>query len=235
MDPSWDRNHQFSKVFPSQTTFKPGLRRLQQRRVLQRHGVPGHQRGGGVSVFGFETPLKSWCELDENSGKLTKTMENHHVSWENHGKSPFVMWTSPFFNGKTHYNINGHVQQTVSLPEGKNCVFVAEKWWNMVVVYQQTIVKWFTEWSQESQEDKDGWSHGLFGGYILGGSFSIFVYIYICIYSIIHICDYPEIVKIIQNMWRSKIYPSWCFFVNFHMLSTPGWLYIYIQNVYFLI
>jgi hypothetical protein len=29
--------------------------------------------------------------LDENSGKLTKTMENHHVSWENHGKSPFVM------------------------------------------------------------------------------------------------------------------------------------------------
>ena len=69
MDPSWDRNHQFSKVFPSQTTFKPGLRRLQQRRVLQRHGVPGHQRGGGVSVFGFETPLKSWCELDENSGR----------------------------------------------------------------------------------------------------------------------------------------------------------------------
>jgi hypothetical protein len=28
----------------------------------------------------------------------------------------------------------------------------------------------------------------------------VFSYIYICIYSIIHICDYPEIVKIIQNM-----------------------------------
>ena len=180
MDPSWDRNHPFSKVFPSQPTFKPGLRRLQQRRVLQRHGVPGHQRGGGVFallVSKRRNEVVVWIG-DENSGKLTK---NDGKSPCFMGKSPFVMGKSPFFNGKTHYNINGHFQQTVSLPEGKNCVFVAEKWWNMVVVYQQTskimlIYRQVLHGVIAGKSRRQGrGSHGLFGGYILGGSFSIFV------------------------------------------------------------
>lgn len=62
----------------------------------------------------------------------------------------------------------------------------------------------------------------------------VFSYIYICIYSIIHICDYPEIVKIIQNMWRSKIYPSWCFFCKFpHSIYSRVTIYIYTKCIFF--
>ena len=41
-----------------------------------------------------------------------KTMENHHFSWENDGKSPFFMgklWKITISNGKTH-DFNGHFQ-----------------------------------------------------------------------------------------------------------------------------
>ena len=113
-----------------------------------------------------------------------------------------------------------------------------ETWWLFTSKHRKScwfIVKCFTEWSQESQEDKDGGAMDyLEGTYLVVHLVFSYRYIilYIYIYSIIHICDYPEIVKIIQNMWRSKIYPSWCFFgkLPHSILSTPGWLYIYIHN-----
>ena len=77
-------------------------------------------------------------ELERSTIFHGKTMENHHFSWDNYGKSPFFMgqlWKITIFNGKTMENhhfswapfLMGQLtismaifNSYVSLPEGKH-------------------------------------------------------------------------------------------------------------------